>query len=157
MAVWQVSFEFVPVKWAEENNFKVESLYGDSGFDTACAWIENQPAKDLDAIFSSILPKAVSWSEDLALWGDDKVHDINVWCEKGEILSIGFRLDLRENIKSIMPALCAVAASLNCVLFVPGQKIIINPNVFELKRCILKSDAAKFARDPEGSLSGYIE
>ncbi|MDD8058552.1 hypothetical protein [Shewanella metallivivens] len=157
MAVWQVPIEFVPAKWAEENNFEVESLYGEDGFDTTCAWIENQPTKDLDTIFSPILPKVDSKDEDLSLWGNDKVHDISVWHEEGEILSIGFRLDLRENIISIMSALCEAATSLNCVLFVPGQKVILNPNVFELKQYILKSNAAKYVNDPEGFLNGLSE
>ena len=157
MAFWQVPIEFVPAKWAEENNFDVESLYGEDGFDTTCAWIENQPTKDLDAIFSPIFPKAESWDEDLSLWGNDKVHDISVCFEEGEIFSIGFRLDLRENIISIMSALCEAATALNCVLFVPGQKVMLNPNVFELKQYILKSNTAKFVSDPEGFLNGLSE
>uniref|UniRef100_A0A5B8R1V2 Uncharacterized protein n=1 Tax=Shewanella decolorationis TaxID=256839 RepID=A0A5B8R1V2_9GAMM len=80
------------------------------------------------------------------------MHDISAWHEKGEILSIGFRLDLRENITSITPALCKAAATLNCVLFVPGQKVMFSPNIFELKQYILKSNAAKFVSDPEGFL-----
>lgn len=157
MAVWQIPIEFVPAKWAEENNFEVESLYGEDGFDTSCAWIENQPAQDLDAIFSPILPKVDSWDEDLSLWGNVKVHDISVWYEEGKILSIGFRLDLRENIAGIISLLCEAASALNCVLFVPGQKIMLAPNIFELKQYIVKSNAAKFVRNPKGFLSGPIE
>ena len=157
MAVWQVPVEFVPAKWAEENNFEVEALYGEDGFDTTYAWIENQPTKDLNAIFSPILPKADSWSEDLSLWGNDKAHDISVWHEDGEFFSIGFRLDLRENVTGIMSALCEAAKELNCVLFVPGQKVMLNPNVFELKQFVLKSNAARFVSDPESFLNGLSE
>ncbi|MFN3769324.1 MAG: hypothetical protein ACK4TD_13210 [Ectopseudomonas guguanensis] len=157
MAAWQIPIEFVPAKWAEENNFEVEPLYGEDGFDTTCAWVENQPTKDLDAIFSSILPKANSWSENLSLWGNDKVHDISVWHEEGKIFSIGFRIDLRENITSVTSALCKAATTLNCVLFIPGQKAILNPNIFELKQHILKSNAAKFVSDPEVFLNELRE
>ena len=103
------------------------------------------------------MPKADSWSDDLSLWGNDNVHDISVWHGEGKIFSIGFRLDLRENITSILSALCEAASALNCMLFVPGQKVILNPNVFELKRYILKSNAAKFVSDPEGFLNGLNE
>ncbi len=157
MAVWQVPIELVPAKWAEDHDFQTDRLYGEDGFDTTCAWIENQPVENLDEIFSSILPKADSWSEDLTMWGDDKVHDISVWHEEGQIFSIGFRLDLRENISNLMSALCNAATILNCVLFVPGQKVMFKPNVFELKQYILKSNAAKFVSDPEGFLNGLSE
>jgi len=43
------------------------------------------------------------------------------------------------------------------VLFVPGQKVMLNPNVFELKQYILKSNAAKFVSDPEGFLNGLSD
>ncbi len=157
MAVWQVSIELIPAKWADENNFEVESLYGEDGYDTTCAWGGNQPTEDFSAIFSLILPKADSWSEDLLLWGDDKVHDISIWHEDDEIFSIGFRLDLRESVTSIMSALCQAASVLNCVLFIPGQKVILTPNVFELKRYVLNSNAAKFVSDPKGFLNGSSE
>ena len=157
MAAWQIPIEFVPAKWAEEHNFEVELLYGEDGFDTTCAWVDNQPTKDLDAILSSILPKADSWSEKLSLWGNEKTHDISVWHEDGDILSIGFRIDLRENITNIMSTLCKAAITLNCVLFIPGQKAMLNPNVFELKQYILKSNAAKFVKDPESFLKEFRE
>ena len=157
MAVWQILIELVPAKWAEENNFETAPLYEEDGFDTTCAWIESQPTKDLHVIFSPILPKAASWSEDLSLWGNEKLHDISVWHEEGEIFSIGFRLDLRENITSIMSALCDAASVLNCVLFVPEQKVMLNPSVFELKHYILTSNAAKFVSNPEGFLHEFSE
>jgi len=152
VAVWQVPIEFVPAKWAKENDFEVERLYGEEGFDTTSAWLENQPTEDLESLFTSILPKANSWSEDLSLWGHTEVHDISVWYEEGKIFSIGFRLDLRENVSSIILKLCGAAKVLDCVLFVPGQKVMIEPNSFVLQQYILKSNAAKFVSDPEGFL-----
>lgn len=113
----------------------------------------NQPAENLDSVFLVILPKAVSWSEDLSVWGSDKQHDISVGHEDGIIMSIGFRLDLRENVTGLISALCDAAISLNCVLFIPGQKIMFKPNMFELKRYILNSNAAKFVHDPEQFLN----
>lgn len=153
MAIWQVPIELVPAKWAEEHKFETDLLYGEYGFDTTCAWIENQPTKNLDAVFSLILPKAESWSEDLLVWGSDKQHDISVCHGDGIIFSIGFRLDLRGNVTSLISALCDAAISLSCVLFVPGQKVMFKPNMFELKRYILNSNAARFVQDPERFLN----
>lgn len=157
MAVWQIPIEFVPTKWAEENYFEVDSLYDEDGFDTTCAWINNQPTEDLDAIFDRMLPKANSWSADLSIWGNEMVHDIHVWREEDGIFSIGFRIDLRENITSIMLAICEAAVKLNCVLFIPGQKVIFAPNVFELKQYLLESNAAKFIANPDIFLNGLSD
>lgn len=93
------------------------------------------------------------WSEDLTSWGSAKKHDIAVWVEDGKVSSVGFRLDLRENINGIASALCDAAVAINCVLFVPGQQVAFKPNIFQLKQCILKSNAAKLVGDHEGFLN----
>jgi hypothetical protein len=146
MALFQVNIELIPAEWAEENDYSVENLYDDDGYDTSSAWEKFQLIKDLN--FDDILPKGKSWDKDLQVWGNDKKHDINVWYENGNVTSIGFRLDLREDINSLINKLVNVAEEFNCVLFVPGQEIIVKPNMFELKKYILKSDAAKFVKDP---------
>ncbi len=157
MAVWQVSIELVPIKWAEVNKYDVGLLYDEDGFDTTCAWLENQPPKDLDFIFGKILPKAESWSDDLIVWGSEKKHDISIWHEEDIVFSIGYRLDLRENIVSLMNSLVNSAIELNCVIFVPGQHALFKPNVFELKQYILKSNAARFVKDPKAFLNEISE
>lgn len=149
MAVWQIPIALVPTKWAEQHDFVTDLLYEKEGFDTTCAWIENQPTENLDSIFSLILPKTESWADDLFIWGSEKKHDINVWNEEGIITSIELRLDLREDITSIMIAFCEASTFLNCVLFIPGQHVMFKPNVFELKQCIMKSNAAKFVKHPQ--------
>jgi hypothetical protein len=156
MAIWQVPIELVPVNWAEANNYSSELLYDEDGFDTTCAWRGNQPSQDLDLVFSRVLPKAESWSEDLTIYGCDKKHDINIWHEEGLIFSIGFRLDLRENVAGLMNSLVNSAIELNCVIFIPGQHVLFKPNVFELKQYVLKSNAARFVKDPEAFLNEII-
>jgi len=144
VAVWQVVFEFVPSQWAEENNFDVDLLYDEDGYDTSTAWVNFQPLSEYKAIFSSILKKAESWSEDLELWGESPIHDISVWHEEGIIESMGFRLDLREDIKDITNSLIAAAEKLNCYLFLPEQRVIFKPNMFAFIQYVRQSGAAKF-------------
>ena len=153
MAIWQIPIALVPMKWAEENDFATDFLYEEDGFDTTCAWIENQPTKDLEPIFSALLPRAESWAEDLLIWGSDKKHDINVWNEEGVITSIVLRLDLRENITDIMVGFCEASSQLSCALFIPGQHLMFKPNIFQLKQCIVKSNAVKFVKDPQEFLN----
>lgn len=97
-----------------------------------------------------------SWSEDLTIYGCDKKHDINIWHEEGLIFSIGFRLDLRENVAGLMNSLVNSAIELNCVIFISGQHVLFKQNVFELKQYVLKSKAARFVKDPEVLLNEII-
>ncbi|AWB57592.1 hypothetical protein [Colwellia sp. Arc7-D] len=149
MAVWQVTIDFIPLQWAEENGFKTEKLYDEDGFDPTCTWIDQQPRDDFEKVFDAILPRSESWSKDLTLWGDTKTNDISVWRDDANVSSIDFRLDLSKNYVSLMNSLVDSAISLNCVLFIPGQHVVIKPNIFELKKHILKSSAAKYVKDPE--------
>jgi hypothetical protein len=153
VAVWQVTIDFIPLQWAEENGFKTEELYDEDSFDPTRSWIGQQPRDNFEKVFDAILPRAESWSKDLTLWGDTKTNDISVWRDDANVSSIDFRLDLRENDVSLMNSLVNSAISLNCVLFIPGQRVVIKPNIFELKKYILKSSAAKYVKDPEAFLN----
>jgi len=149
VAVWQVPIELIPSRWAKENNFLTDSLYDDEGYaDVELAWKNNQPTNNIEAIFSNILSKGESWSEKLNLWGNTESTDISLWREGEKVESIRIRLDLRENVLSLMVGLVSAATELECVLFIPGQKIIIQPNISDLKQAVLKSNAAKFVEDP---------
>ncbi len=149
MAVWQVTIDFIPLQWAEKNGFNTEELYDEDGFDPSCTWVEQQPKYDFEKVFDAILPRAESWSKDLTLWGDTKTNDISVWRDDAKVSSIDFRLDLRENNVSLLNSVVDSAITLDCVLFIPGQEVVIKPNIFELKKYILKSGAARYAKDPE--------
>jgi len=149
VAVWQITIDFIPLQWAEKNGFNTEELYDEGGFDPSCTWIEQQPKDDFEKVFDAILPRAESWSKDLTLWGDTKTNDISVWRDDAKVSSIDFRLDLREKNVSLLNSVVDSANSLNCVLFIPGQEVVIKPNIFELKKYILKSSAASYAKDPE--------
>ena len=149
MAVWQVIIDFIPLQWAEQNGFKTDELYDEDGFDPTCTWVEQQPNEDFEKVFDAILPRAESWSKDLTLWGDTKTNDISVWREGAKVSSIDFRLDLRESSIGLMNSLVDSVISLNCALFIPGQEVVIKPNIFELKKYILKSSAAKYVKNPE--------
>lgn len=153
MAIWQVPIEFIPSRWAEENNFNAELLYDEDGYDCTPAWENCQPSKEYKRIFSSILPEADSWDEELELWGESPVHDISVWRENDIIEGMGFRLDLREDIRGLITQFIAAANELNCYLFTPGLKVICKPDFVALFQYIRQSNAAKFVSDPHGYLS----
>jgi hypothetical protein len=148
MAIWQISVELLPLEWVESQNNPIEFLYNEDGYDTSPSWINNQPSIDYKELFSDILPVADSWDEDLELWGATKVHDISVWFDEGGIFSIGFRLDLREDIQSIALNLISVANKMNCCLFDPSQKIIYKADLPSFLKVAQNSNASKFSNDP---------
>ena len=154
MAIWQTSIVFIPVKWAKENDFKTDSLYGEDGFDTTSVWVENKLDENYESTFDSIFPKAKSWDDEIELWGDSPTNDLSVIHEGSQIECICFRLDLRTSVFGLINSIINSAKSLNCVLFIPSQKVIIKPDLFELKKYILESSAAKYIKNSEAFLNG---
>jgi hypothetical protein len=154
MAAWQFSIVLIPQKWAIENKYDPSFMY-DGGYDTEMAWKENQPAKDFVDILSQMLPPSKSWHDDLLCWGDEKGHDIQVWFENNVIDGIHIRLDLNRNLNSILARLVAIAQKLDCVLFYPELKTITEANEFELKNTLRMSNAARFVKNPTGSIKKY--
>ena len=154
LALWQFSIVFIPEQWAEDNKFKTDSLYGDDGFETSHVWSKNAVKEDFERYFNSILPKAEPWDDEIDIWGNDKTNDLTIFREGNQVECIQFRLDLRDNVFGLIKSIINSAISLSCVLFIPSQKVIIKPNIFELKKYITQSNAAKFVENPEAFLSG---
>ncbi|MDO7086265.1 hypothetical protein WNY51_04270 [Pseudocolwellia sp. AS88] len=154
MAIWQFSIVFIPAQWAEDNKFKTDSLYGEDGFETSHVWSRNAGKKDFETSFNSILPKAESWSDEIDIWGNAKTNDLTIFREGNKIQCIQFRLDLRDKVLGLTKSIINSAISLNCVLFIPSKKVIIKPNIFELKKYITQSSAAKYIENPEAFLRG---
>ena len=155
MAVWQVPIQLIPERWVEDNGHSTESLYDEDGFcDPSETWKQNQPTKKLDDVFGKILPLSSSSDDEALVWGSDKKHDISAWYENTILVSLGLRIDMREPVDKLLTKIITAAQELNCQLFIQGQGIIIKANVFDLKKNILKSNAARFVSDPEKFLRG---
>ncbi len=157
MATWQFNIELIPKKWVEDSNFDVAKLYDEEGHDTSLAWQDNQPKKNYEEVLSAVLSKGKSWSENLSLWGNEKTNDIQVWHEDNKIDCITVRLDLRENISSILVKVVNATIDLDCMLFIPNQKVIIEPNLTVLEEVAIKSSAAKFVKDPKKFIENIEE
>lgn len=148
MATWQFSVNLIPRSWAIENKYSSSLLYTEEGYDTEEAWKENQPKPEFINILSTILPLAESWSKDLLYWGNEEGHDIQVGYENKLIEGIHIRLDLNQKLSSIIAKLVKVAKELDCVLFFPELKTVVEANEFELKNALQNSRAAQFVKDP---------
>ena len=153
MAIWQVSIVFISAQWAYDNQFQTDSLYCEEGFDTSIVWSKNTNKKDFENSFNSILPQAESWDEEIDIWGNTKTNDLTIIREGNKIECVMCRLDLRDNVFGLINSIINSAISLNCVLFIPSHKGIIKPELFELKKYILQSSAAKYVTNPEASIN----
>jgi hypothetical protein len=153
MATWQFSAVLIPASWAEENSFNSSALYDEEGYDTESAWKDRQPDSQFKAVLGEILPPSKSWSEDLLTWGNEKEHDIQVWFENETIDGIHIRLDLNQNLNEIIIKVVKAAKTLNCALFFPEFRSVVEANEFELKNSIKKSNASKFVTNPQEFLN----
>jgi hypothetical protein len=149
LAIWQVPIVFIPAQWAQDNQFKADSLYDEDGFDTKVVWSQDVEIKGFKNYFNSILPVAESWNEEIDIWGNTQTNDLTIIREGNQIECIMCRLDLRDDVFSLMSSIINIALKFNCVLFVPSQRVIIEPNLFVLKKHLTQSNAAKFIKDPE--------
>ena len=153
MATWQFSVVLIPASWAEEHSYSSSTLYDDDGYDTECAWEGRQPETGFKELLGEILPPSKSWHADLLAWGNEKEHDIQVWVENEIIDGIHIRLDLNQNLNEIIIKVVNAAKSLNCALFFPEFRSVVQANEFELKNAINKSNAAKFVNNPQEFLN----
>jgi len=153
MATWQFSVVFIPASWAEENSYRTSLLYDEDGYNTECAWKERQPDSSFRDVLTEILPVSESWHKDLLTWGDTKQHDIQVWYEEKVIDGIHIRIDLNQDLNVIIIKVIKSAKALDCVLFFPEFKEIVEANEFQLKNALRKSNAAKFVSNPKKFLN----
>lgn len=152
MAIFQFTVVLIPSQWACNAENDVESLYCEEGYDVSDAWGQYPPTIEIEPLLSNVLPKGKAWDSEQKVWGNEESSDIQVWYENGKIDSVTVRLDLWEDMSVLLKKVVDLANELNCHLFIPGAKIIIKPNIFELKKASSESNAAKFVKDPEGFL-----
>ena len=157
MAAWQFALVLVPKAWFEKSGNRVDALLYDDGYETYQAWRDYQPKIDLDRLCGSLLPAAPSWSEEIKKWGSEKQTDVQVGYEDGLVESIRIRINVRENSMALLSKIVEVAKALDCLFFLPEEKAVIEPNIFELNTAILRSRAARFLKDPEGYLKGLTD
>ena len=153
MATWQFLVVLIPATWAEENSYSSSSLYDEEGYDTEIAWRDWKLDSAFQDVLGDILPPSKSWHKKLLTWGGEKYSDIQVWLKDDAIDGIHIRLDLNQELNEIIIKVVKAANSLNCALFFPELKLVVEVNEFELKNAINKSNAAKFVHNPQEFLN----
>lgn len=113
MAIWQISFLLVPdtvAGDASQMNKDTFRRYNDG--EIVMPYI--LPA-DFETRIGEILPKKVSWSPNLEIWGDESSDDIQIWGEKGTVSSIDFRADIRKIDDALLIDILELAKRVSCV------------------------------------------
>ncbi len=154
MAIYQFVIELIPSSWVVNKKHNVEELYDENDFyDLSITWKHYQLSVELKLLLSEILPQGNSWNKNLQLWGDEEHNDIQVRLRDDTIEAIKIRLDLRNNIENLKAKVVDLAKRLNCQLFFPDERKIVNADIDNLNRAIANSNAAKFVDDPKKILS----
>lgn len=149
MAIWQFLVGFIPRAWAERDGNGPEMLYDHEGYsDSSTVWENKQPVGNLADMISQVLPPAESWSDSLRIWGDLCRSDIQVSYEGRNVESVMVRIDTREDTSHMCSKIVDLARAIDCCLFLPAARLIIEPEVALLRTALCNSRTARFSEAP---------
>ena len=155
MAVWQFAFALAPREGVKRVHGSVPKHIPDHTVDFG-----NSPEEiDLDqepnywepidprtfaAEIKTILPPTKSWSPDALMFGDDKVHDIDLWQD-----DVRVRFDLRAIELPLIQNVTSFARKHDLLVIVLESGKILEPEVNMLVDHIKGSQAARFVTRPK--------
>ncbi|MFK4768988.1 hypothetical protein [Rhizobium sp. ZW T2_16] len=147
MAIWQFAFDLMPSSAAIINGAaaarmtraQLEAVNQDFSSPTIMHLFER---------LNSMMPEKTSWSPSLRIWGDEKTNDVQVVLGEPGIEGVQFRLDVANLSMPLVAQICSLAQDTACVL-VTRDGAIVRPNGTSLIRAVMRSNAARYVRDPE--------
>ena len=149
MAIWQFVVQLVPREWAErEGNFPEAPYDSDGCPDMSAVWKNNQPVMNLAELISNVLPRAVSWSDSLKIWGDQSRNDIQVGYDGNNVEFVMARIDTRENTSHMCAKIVDLALALDCSLFFPETRSVTAADRAVFSSAVQNSRAARCAAVP---------
>lgn len=129
MAVWQYQMFLVP---EEEINsfFKNQSFIKRDDLNGIDWWKYNEELHlEHFSVFKHLLStKKRSWSNDIALYGEESSNCIEIILERNKIAEISVRIDLRYSYKEFVRVLCDFAKEHHCTFLNSSLKILA-PNI----------------------------
>lgn len=149
MAIWQFTVGLIPRAWSEVEANSPEMLYDGEGYnDTSIAWKKNQPGANLIALISQVLPPTESWTDEMRIWGDQAISDIQVSYDGNTVESVMARIDTRGDTLPMCSKIVELAHALDCCFFLPAARSIIMADVTALGFAVHNSTAARFSAAP---------
>ncbi len=155
MSIWQHQIFILPKEEVDSFFSDVENLTIQD-FDNINWWqyriIE---LREIEAIFSRLLPEMRSWSENLIVFGDENSNCFKVFLENKKPIELSARIDLREVNYEFIDLLISFAKNENLVflsdLSEDNLRIIYPNKVFleqEIKENNLYEAFIKFLNNP---------
>lgn len=102
--------------------------------------------------FDNIFLRGSSWYEDVVIWGNEETTDIQICMENGFINEVHLRLHVGEDIEKNVFKFIKAIELLNCSLFIPEKKLIVEPSTQEILRLAMTSRAAAFVTNQQAYL-----
>lgn len=154
MAIWQYRLELVP-RQALFAAYGVQPItVPEEMCDGPSWWRGIAHPLGLEEMISSILPQAVSWSDEMKMWGDKKTNDATIgYSDSGKtaIDFVEFRIDAYRVLFPYVTKLCNLAKFFDCV-FVNSKRRVLEPDDSKVVSDIYHSKAYKFVQDPISTL-----
>ena len=123
MAIWQYQI-FVLPKEEIDSYFSNLLFINEEALNEVNWWKYRQLTTEYFENFKSILPLKKSWSDDIVLFGDENSNCIELLTNKGKIVEIMVRIDLRFDYTQFLDMLCEFAQEYNCILLNYSFKIL---------------------------------
>ena len=149
MAAWQFKVNLIPKTWISSGGV-VDDLYEEDGrYNTEEAWVNYTAGIDVKQLISGYFVSSKAWHQDLYCFGDEESTDVQVWYDDGLLDDIQFRFDLRMPVVSDVCKMIEISQVLHCNIFIPDQRLVIEPVLMSILRCAKESKAFLFVNDVE--------
>jgi len=154
MAIWQFRLVLIPEDSLRVSCGSVPTSIAEDLAEDYPWWIIVQPPNGFEGQIDSILPKAVSWSDSMKMWGNK--HSDTAWVGYDDVGSVEFiecQIDVRSYSPGFIKDVCRFAKELKCVLLTKEYDLI-KPDELAVSDAINHSVAKQFVKDPISTLRG---
>ena len=154
MAAWQFDLHLIPEAKIVEMVGEVPDHLDEGLTYPANLWEGHQPPPSINQCLASFLKQAASWSENVALWGEENGNRVDVLYEGRDVADIFVRINAYERDDAFLEGIIRLAREYKAVFWAGESEEVIRPNTAALISALKRSRAYSFAQDPEGFLSG---
>jgi hypothetical protein len=102
MALWQYTFYVLPKESIQKLSPDLHFVTDNDGFDDAPFWLDQQIDKSFFSAIAKILPKGISWSNNIDLYGDQESNCVEVLSKVNLVVSVSLRIDFTSNYQNIL-------------------------------------------------------
>jgi hypothetical protein len=147
MATWQCDFQLILDSWLRANYGEMPVSLPDEILADEDWWQTGSLSNDYAAQLSIFAPRTKSWSENLEMYGAEDGNCVQVLRDKGNIVSVSMRFDLRQIDQQFMTGAILFAHEQQCHWVDFDGKIVASEQT-QFLGALKKSRAYRFVSDP---------